>query len=162
MRRRKVTVLGLDDDTTPECLPVEIERGRMAHVWDNVVWFLTASDIQSAEVICALANVWWCIVLLAPGDVFMKNPAFAGLGSIFRSEQWGAISVAVAIPPVVALVTGSGWWRRGALLAYVWYYAAIGAAIAAVDVVNTGVGVYSILAAGAAWGYWRLGARNRG
>lgn len=142
--------------TDAEAVPSARER-----VWRAVAWFITESDIQTAEVVCTLVNIWWTVVLWWPGDLFATNPAFAGMAVVFRETHWATISAAVAIAPLAALVTGQLRFRRAALLLYGWYYLTITAAIAAVSVVNTGVGVYATLAAGAAWGYWRLGARAR-
>ena len=133
----------------------------------SVVYFLLEADIQTAEVFCAGANLWWCVVLLWPGST--DAVLASGLNSLMAVEGWLAASLVVAGLMFAALAVAAfdpetkrvGAARRLALQAYFVYYLVIALGIGATNPKSTGFGVYSLFALSAGWGYLRLGPRAR-
>lgn len=151
--------------------PIDSNVAARPSVWTrlrkSVVYFLLEADIQTTEVFCAGANLWWCAVLLWPGSG--DNALASGLTSLMTAEGWLGASLAVAFLMFAALAVAAldpgakrvGAARRLALQAYFVYYLVIALGIGATNPKSTGLGVYSLFALSAGWGYLRLGPRAR-
>lgn len=147
----------------------------LTRVSGGVRYFLLETDIQTAEVFCAGANLWWVIVLsvpqswwdfIAPHGDEKRQVLVDGLRVVVGERIWlfaSVLALCVALRAAVAGIRGVCVCRarRLALQVYFYYYLTIAIAIAAANPRSTGLGVYFMLALCAAWGFLRLGPRAR-
>lgn len=138
-----------------------VEPGRLARIWASVVWFITESDYQFAEVLAVTVNILWLIALWGPDDYLNQTPALAALQHVIGQSLMISACLATLIAPIVAIVTGSVVARRAALLGYIAFYAGLWAGISAASATAVTAGLSALVCLAAVWGYLRLGGKHR-
>lgn len=158
-------MISLDlDEKTIEGYGIESDSV-LARLLDRVDWYVHAADIYTVEVGCTALSLGIALRIawaISHGGLYSINPAFAGLSAVIPESLLMLVSFIVGTPEIVALCRRDPQeTRRFALMGYVCYYIWLAHRIY-VPAQSSGIGTMLCLmfATGAAWAYWRLGARQ--
>lgn len=125
-------------------------------------WRNIAPETRPVEIFSCAVALWWTELLLLPVNLFHTNALFLGLERHGDEGTWAIATGIVGCCQIAGWCTGIPMLRWTGLwfAFYCWLYIAASVAVSSpvyhTVVVNTGFGVYSLIAAMNVWAMLRI------
>jgi hypothetical protein len=130
--------------------------------WRDFLGVVLYGDYEPVGIVLSLLAASWALTLLGPGDTLASSPTYGRLASFAPDTVWGLAALALAVLPLVA-------WRgrhlllgRMVMTAHVGFWAFVAVGFWQQARLNTGWGVYGVLALVALWVTLRIAGSARG
>jgi hypothetical protein len=113
-------------------------------------------DFEIAEAIVGMAAFGWGFIVALPLSTFGSSPTYATMLELAPEPIWGFCMAMLGLAHLYVLILNHLTWRKR--LAFfsccVWIF--IAALFIMANPASTATFIYPLLAATAAWAYWRL------
>lgn len=85
-------------------------KTKLIHGLSRALW---DSDLVATRMSLAIAEAFWAVMLLWPGDTFGR-PTYAVMGHVMREEAWGLVLLLSAVTQVTIVVGDyyHNWFAR--------------------------------------------------
>lgn len=142
---------------------MEPQRSMGQRFVHHFVRLLIDSDFEYTEAQSPVAKTLWGLWLLYPAwDTFSGSRAYETMSKIAHESVWGLGLLLVGLVHLLAIVGNYHKARLWMALGGVVVWVAVAALFFQTAPASTGVPIYTLIAAGAAWSFLRLRARDDG